>query len=462
MASYPLRPQRLCQLLLLLLWPLFISASIVTHLPGFHGPLPFHLETGYVGVDEVQFFYYFIESEGNPAEDPLLLWLTGGPGCSSFCALAFQNGPLKFRSVKYNGSLPTLVYHPFSWTKASNMIFLDSPVGTGFSFSNTPETYVDGDVTSSLRVHKFIRKWLIDHPKFLSNPLYVAGDSYAAKVVPFITHLISQGIESGPQPLLNLKGYMIGNPITGEVIDTNARVPYAHNMGIISDELYKSTTILCKGENHRKPTKAQCAKKLQVVNKYFDEINESHILEPKCPETSPKPKNLSGERRFLKDKYKMFNVPPIVPPPKCRSYTYYLSYIWANEDVVRDALHIQKGTVTEWIRCSFTLQYALDPSSSVKYQHKLTSGGYRALIYSGDHDLVVPHIGTQTWIRSLNYSIIDDWRSWFSAGQVAGYTRTYANNLTFATLKGAGHTGPEYKPRESLAMVKRWLSNQPL
>ncbi|KAH7689846.1 Peptidase S10 serine carboxypeptidase protein [Dioscorea alata] len=442
MASYPLRPQRLCQLLLLL-WPLFISASIVTHLPGFHGPLPFHLETGYVGVDEVQFFYYFIESEGKPAQDPLLLWLSGGPGCSSFYALVFQNGPLKFRSVKYNGSLPTLVYHPFSWTKLSNMIFLDSPVGAGFSFSDTPESYIDGDDTSSLRVHKFIRKWLIDHPKFLSNPLYVCGDSYGGKVVPFITHLISQGVESGVQPLLNLKGYLIGNPITGEVIDTNARLPYAHNMGIISDEIYKSTTPFCKGEDYANLTKALCAKKFQVVEKYFDEINMDHILQPKCPQASLKQKNLSGERRFLKDGHNMFTVPPDAPPLNCRSYGYYLSGIWANDDVVRDALHIQKGTVPEWILCNRNLQYAYDLPSNVKYQHKLTSRGYRALVYSGDHDLTVPHIGTQTWIRSLNYSIIDDWRSWFSDGQVAGYTRTYANNLTFATIKGAGHTGPE-------------------
>ncbi|KAH7689928.1 Peptidase S10 serine carboxypeptidase protein [Dioscorea alata] len=461
MPSYRLRPQRLCQLLLLL-WPLFISASIVTHLPGFHGPLPFHLETGYVGVDEVQFFYYFIESEGNPAHDPLLLWLTGGPGCSSFCALVFQNGPLKFRSVKYNGSLPTLVYHPFSWTKVSNMLFLDSPAGAGFSFSDTPETCINGDVTSSLRVHKFIRKWLIDHSKFLSNPLYVGGDSYAGKVVPFITHLISQGIESGPPPLLNLKGYLIGNPFTGEVIDKNARVPYAHNMGIISDEIYKSTTLFCEGEDYENPTKVLCAKKLQVVEKYFDEIDMYYILAPKCPQASLKPKNLNGERRFLKDGRKKFIVPSDVPPLKCKSYGYYLSSIWANDDVVRDALHIQKGTVPEWIRCNHNFQYAFDLPSNVKYQHNLTSRGYRALVYSGDHDLVVPHIGTQTWIRSLNYSIIDDWRSWFSGGQVAGYTRTYANNLTFATIKGAGHTVPEYKPKESLAMVKRWLSNQPL
>ncbi|KAH7689852.1 Peptidase S10 serine carboxypeptidase protein [Dioscorea alata] len=504
MASYPLCPQRLCQLLLLL-WPLFIYASIVTRLPGFHGPLPFHLETGYVGVDEVQFFYYFIESEGNPAQDPLLLWLRCGPGCSSFSALIFQNGPLKLRSVKYNGILPTLLYHPFSWTKLSNMLFLDSPVGARFSFSDTPETYIDGDVTSSLRVHKFIIKGfsylmlimffcLIDHPKFLSNPLYVCGDSYGGKVVPFITHLISQGIESGVQPLLNLKGYLIGNPITGEVIDTNARVPYAHNMGIISDEIYKERIMQTLPRLCVLSYEARTLQKASRTRVYFDEINMDHILEPKCPQASPKQKNLSAERRFFKDGHKMFTVPPDVPPLKCRSYGYYLSGIWANNDVVRDALRIQKGTVPEWIRCNHNLQYAYTTlkknyrgvASNVKYQHKLTrreipritqllfalnalketrasSLQFQAALFfffstfyqgfqirtGGDHDLVVPHIGTQTWIRSLNYSIIDDWRSLFFGGQVAGYP----NNLTFATIKGAGHTVPEYKPKESLAMV---------
>ncbi|KAJ0967698.1 hypothetical protein J5N97_024615 [Dioscorea zingiberensis] len=439
-----------------------LTASIVTHLPGFHGPLPFHLETGYVPVDnEVQLFYYFIKSEGDPVTDPLLLWLTGGPGCSAFSGLALEVGPVKFRSVEYNGSLPTLVYHPFALTKASNMIFLDSHVGSGFSFSSTPEGYVDGDVTSSLRTYKFLRKWFIDHPEFLSNPLYVAGDSYAGKVVPIITHLISEGIESGDQPLVNLKGYLMGNPFTGEKIDLNARVPYAHNMGIISDELYMSTTQYCEEEDYEHPTSDMCAKKLQVVKKFFDEINTAHILEPKCPRTSPKPKDLGGERRFLKDEHGELITPPLAPPLKCRAYAHYLAYFWANSDVVREALHIQKGTIPEWIRCNDE-QYAQDIPSNLKYQHRLTSRGYRALVFCGDHDLQVPHIGTQVWIRSLNFSIVDDWRSWSSRGKVAGYTRTYANNITFATLKGAGHTGPEYKPREGLAMVKRWLSYQPL
>uniref|UniRef100_A0A453L486 Uncharacterized protein n=1 Tax=Aegilops tauschii subsp. strangulata TaxID=200361 RepID=A0A453L486_AEGTS len=71
--------------LVLLLLPLSRPASVVTHLPGFHGRLPFRLETGYVGVDEetgAELFYYFVESERSPDTDPVILWMTGGPFCS--------------------------------------------------------------------------------------------------------------------------------------------------------------------------------------------------------------------------------------------------------------------------------------------------------------------------------------------------------------------------------------------
>ncbi|URD90649.1 serine carboxypeptidase-like [Musa troglodytarum] len=432
-----------------------LSVSTVTHLPGFRGPLPFHLETGYVEVDEVngaELFYYFIPSEGRPSEDPLLLWLNGGPRCSALSGLVFEVGPLKFVSAEYNGSLPNLVYHPYSWTKVANMIFVDSPVGSGFSFSRRYEGYNANDMSWSEHVYKFLIKWFIDHPQFLSNPLYISGDSYGGKIVPIVAYRISEGTKVGNKQL-NLKGYLIGNPVTGENFDENSQVPYAHGVGIISDGIFEMIQRSCKGQDHRNPTTVQCASCLETFENFCSEIYKNHILEPKCALASPKPKDMILDRRSLKERIDLLN-PPHVPDLRCRAYAYFLSYYWANNNVVRQALHIKKGTVEEWQRCNGDLPYASELKSTIKYHLNLTTRGFRALVYSGDHDLYIPFVGTKAWIKSLNFSLVDDWRSWHVEGQVAGYTMKYANNLTFATVKGGGHTAPEYRPKQCLAMIQ--------
>ncbi|KAK9931519.1 hypothetical protein M0R45_018793 [Rubus argutus] len=102
-----------------------ITTTIVTTLPGYSGELPFTLETGYVGVgdnEEAQLFYQFIESQRNPVQDPLVLWLGGGPGCAGLGGIFFQSGPLLFKYGDYNGSLPTIHDNPFAWTQGLNII----------------------------------------------------------------------------------------------------------------------------------------------------------------------------------------------------------------------------------------------------------------------------------------------------------------------------------------------------
>ncbi|KAG6493170.1 hypothetical protein ZIOFF_048147 [Zingiber officinale] len=456
-------------LIFLCLFSSVLSASVITHLPGFRGPLPFYLETGYVEVDKEnggELFYYFIQSESKPAEDPLFLWLTGGPRCSAFSGLVFEIGPLKFVTAEYNGSFPSLVYNPYSWTKVANVIFVDSPMGSGFSYSRKDEGYDANDTSWSEQTYKFLIQWLVEHPQFISNPLYIAGDSYAGKIVPMVAKKVVEGINEGKEPLLNLQGYLIGNPVTGGKVDKNSQLPYAHGMGIISDDLFEMTQRSCLGQDYRTPTNSQCVKYLDTYDHFYSEINQGHILEMACApdiEANHLHRRMLAtfDKRYSKQNLHFLRPPPL-PDLSCRTYAYVLSYYWANSKTVRKALAIKQGTIKEWVRCNFTLPYTHGFGSNIDYHLSLLQRGYRALVYSGDHDLVIPFLGTRQWIKSLNSSIVDNWRSWFVDGQVAGYTMAYSNNLTFATVKGAGHTAPEYKPKECQAMISRWIANVPL
>ncbi|KDP41600.1 hypothetical protein JCGZ_16007 [Jatropha curcas] len=446
-----------------------VSHSKVEFLPGFNGPLPFELETGYIGVGEsedVQLFYYFVRSQGNAEKDPLLLWLTGGPGCSALSGFIYEIGPLYFEVVEYNGSLPTLFLNPNSWTKVASIIFIDSPVGTGFSYPRTPLASVSGDFIQINQTEQFLRKWLNDHPEFLSNPVYVGGDSYSGIPLPGVVQKISIGNEEGRKPFINLKGYLLGNAGTDFSFDGNSQVPFAHGMGLISDELYESLKRTCGGEyTFISPSNAECLKHMQEFTNCTSGLDGAHILEPLCAFVSPKPIEISfRERRSLIDSNsrEFVDSDPFLPTIGCRTYGYLLSIYWANDNSVRKALHIREGTVGEWIRCNYGINYRREISSTIKHHLYLSNKGYRSLIYSGDHDMLVSFVGTQAWIRSLNFSIVDDWRPWHLEGQVAGYTRSYSNKMTYATIKGGGHTAPEYKPEECFAMFKRWTSQEPL
>ncbi|XP_034699224.1 serine carboxypeptidase-like 18 isoform X3 [Vitis riparia] len=377
--------------------------SVIKTLPGFSGELPFYLETGYVGVgenEEVQLFYYFVKSQRNPVFDPLMLWLSGGPGCSTLTAFFYENectfkqnvstfciGPLTFNIQEYEGGLPNLYLKENTWTKTLNIIFVDAPVGSGFSYSETQEGYIMEDLKYAAQTYEFLKKWLVDHPEFLKNELYVGGDSYSGIPVPMVVQEIYYG-----SPSLNLQGYVLGNPLTDTDNDMNSRIPFAHRLTLISDELYESAKTSCNGD--------------------------------------------------------------------------YVTVNASNEQCVADMEAISKGTKGHWVRCNITnLAFTKDVTSTVAYHQNLTNTGLRALIYSGDHDMSIPHIGTQEWINSLNLTLEDPWRTWYTDGQVAGYTETFTNDdfdLTFATVKGAGHVAIEYKPKECYAMIDRWFAHYPL
>lgn len=459
----------LCVMLLLVFPGVGESQSIVETLPGYSGSLPFKLETGYLGVgdlDEVQHFYYFIESERDPRTDPLIFWLAGGPGCSGFSALVFEIGPLSFNYSATKGNLPTLKINPHSWTKVASIIFIDSPVGTGFSYSTTEYGYQSSDTLSAHHAYTFLQKWLIQHPEYTGNQLYVGANSYSGIIAPILVQHILDGNDKNPGAPIKIKGYILGNPYTSYDNDINSRISYAHRTDLISDELNESAEEYCKGDYVQIDSgNTECLEVVKAISDCTRYLYMQHILEPTCTGLNQELDITRWDQRAFQEDINFLRLQSDPKKLWCRAENYYVASLWINNKASQDALNVREGTVTEWIRCRKDLSYTSDVQSSITYHKNLTSKPLRALIYSGDQDLIVPYIGTLKWIKTLGLAVDEEWRPWFKDGQVAGYASKYANNkysLTFTTIKGGGHTAPEYKPGESQTMINKWLSYYPL
>ncbi|OWM79152.1 hypothetical protein CDL15_Pgr003323 [Punica granatum] len=419
---------------ILLVWFLILdvvqSQSVVKTLPGFSGELPFKLETGYIGVGQsngVQLFYYFVESERSPRDDPLMIWLTGGPGCSGLAALLYEIGPLRFDYAKSSaGNKPTLALNPYSWTKVANIIFLDQFAGAGFSYSTTQEGYYNGDYKSIAEIYEFLRKWFRDvHPEFLPNPLYISGGSYTGLTIPVIIQHILDDNRAGQQPQLNLKGYVLGNPLADVTSDLNLRITFAHGHALISDQLYESLKKNCKGKYvNADPANVACALDLQVYDWCVGKLFDENILEPHCRSSeSHKPNTFQWARNNLGDGLEPINertATQLPAEPWCREHNYILSHIWANAKIVQEALYVREGKKTGWMKCNISSTYAYEIMNVMDYHQNFTRTGLQALIYSGDHDSVVPYVATEAWIERLNISLNSEWEPWFVDGQVAG------------------------------------------
>ncbi|KAK6122205.1 hypothetical protein DH2020_044051 [Rehmannia glutinosa] len=442
------------------------EGALVTKIPGFDGSFPSK--------------HY----SGNPSKDPIVLWLNGGPGCSSFDGFVYEHGPFNFEVGKSRGSLPTLHLNPYSWSKVSSIIYLDSPAGVGFSYSRNESDYKTGDLKTASDSHIFLLKWFELYPEFLSNPFFISGESYAGIYVPTLAYEVAQGIDAGVKPILNLKGYMVGNGVTDSVFDGNALVPFAHGMGLISDELFEAVNTECHG-NYYNPMGDNCEDKLARVDNELEGLNIYDILEPcyhgtpskiRLEDTKLPPsfRRLGETERPLPVRKRIFGRawplrapvrdgyvptwPQLMNSESVPCTDDEVANAWLNNETVRKAIHAA-NVAGKWELCTDRIHYNHDAGSMIKYHKNLTSRGYRALIYSGDHDMCVPFTGTEAWTRSVGYKTVDEWRPWMVTDQVAGYIQGYENNLTFLTVKGSGHTVPEYKPREALEFYSRWLED---
>jgi len=148
------------------------------------------------------------------ANQPVTIWLNGGPGSSSVFGNFLENGPLKITSSNSTGSIVYDVNNNIqgSWANNSTMIYVDQPIGTGFSYSD-PEEFLTNMDGAAAEFVTFMANLYEMYPQFKGKPLYMTGESYAGKYLPrYSNALLDSNAANATQ--FNLMGTLVGDPYT--------------------------------------------------------------------------------------------------------------------------------------------------------------------------------------------------------------------------------------------------------
>ncbi|KAH7368780.1 carboxypeptidase cpdS [Plectosphaerella cucumerina] len=174
--------------------------------------VPFDIGESYAGLlpisqaedEERQLFFWFFPSTNPHAGDEVVIWLNGGPGCSSLSGMLTENGPFLWQQ----GTLaPTP--NSYSWTNLTNVIWIEQPVGVGFS-QGTPN--ITNEVELAQQFTGFWRNFITTFD-LKGATTYITGESYAGFYVPYIADAF---IAADDDDYFKLGGVAINDPLIGD------------------------------------------------------------------------------------------------------------------------------------------------------------------------------------------------------------------------------------------------------
>ncbi|XP_059628296.1 serine carboxypeptidase-like 27 isoform X1 [Cornus florida] len=423
----------------------------ITKLPGQPSIAGFAQYSGYVTVNQQAgraLFYWLVESPTSRGADsrPLVLWLNGGPGCSSVAyGGAEEIGPFRIQS---DGK--TLYLNPYAWNKLANLLFLESPAGVGFSYTNTTsDLYTAGDQKTAEDSYIFLVNWFERFPQYKHRDFYIAGESYAGHYVPQLSQIIYHRNKGIKNPIINFKGFMVGNAVTDDYHDYIGTFEYWWTHGLVSDSTYRMLQIACDFGSSQHPS-SDCVKALTLAETEQGNIDPYSIFTRPCNNTSSLSRNLRGHYPWMSRAYD--------PCSERYSQEYF------NLPEVQKAFHANvTGIPYPWKTCSDIVgnYWADSPLSMLPIYRELIAAGLRIWVFSGDTDSVVPVTATRYSIDALKLPTITNWYPWYDNGKVGGWSQIY-KGLTLVTVTGAGHEVPLHRPRQAFILFRSFLNNKPM
>lgn len=424
-------------------------------------PVPF--KSGYIPIDtnslktaKDKTFYTFFPSRTNPSTDPLIIWFTGGPGCASDLSIVVENGPYNI-GLGSNGK-PTGFKREYAWNNNANLLYLDNPLGVGFSVLGSKST-----VTTEEQVAKDVEiflKRLLSLPDFKSlqgRDLYITGESYGGHYVPWVANHLRKLNNSW----FNLKGIAIGNGLV------TSKAEYANYKTFI--ELPENQKYVKLSQEERETVSRLtdlCLQQLESRNRRvplnFKNTCEEIVGIILAPTAAQRAKG-------IRLRFNIYNVrvPCIKGTQLCYDFTKQTQFF--NSQSVQQLLGVADenifyqncnsagsglGRVDTWI----------DSDGQVT---EILNSGIKVLVYSGDQDFICNWKGGEQWTHDISWKNGDQFRkaqykTRYTKGnkQVIGQSRKY-KNLEFLAVKGAGHVVPFDQPFTALSMINEFIG-QPL
>jgi cathepsin A (carboxypeptidase C) len=376
--------------------------------------------SGFLPIDtRGSLFFWLFESRQDAAHDPLIIWLTGGPGCSSEIALFSENGPFKV-----NPDNETLRINPYSWNNVANILYVDQPLGTGYSTA----TEVDQNETQiAADFYVFLQEFIDEFPQYKGRDFYITGESYGGHYIPAISANI---LRTGGLNL-NFKGIGIGNGLVSVYWQYPQYATFAYENGLVDEKTYNSLVngfMICDdliALNQSEAAMLACQLQVQRITGKPLKFNVYDIREP-CT-YPPLCYDLSGIDAFL---------------------------------MQRSVQQILNVTGRPWAECNTTVHVFLSMDFMTDLMEDLsyiTEKGLNVLIYHGDKDFICNWRGGETMSLNLAWGGNIEFKAQnYTAYGTYGEYRQF-ENLVFYRVFNAGHMVPMDQPEAAISMLSRMI-----
>ncbi|MCJ1418897.1 hypothetical protein MMC32_005248 [Xylographa parallela] len=404
--------------------------------------------SGYLTVGtNMNMWFWFFESRNSPSTAPLALWLNGGPGCSSMIGLFQENGPCHF----VNGaSTPSL--NPYSFNEYANMLYVDQPIGTGFSYGTDDAT---GTVSAAPYVWTLLQAFYTQFPTYESRQFGLFTESYGGHYGPEFSYYfqtqnaaIKAGTVKGDN--IDLIALGINNGWYDPIIQYKAYVDYSYN------NTYKPLITAAQHTSYTNTYTSKCLPLLKQCPSVTGENSACENADTTCYN------DIEGPLSEVAD-FDVYDIrEPSNDPYPPETYVTYLQSATVTKAIGA------KATYTECPSAPYNKFAATgdDSRSFLSTLSTVVDTGLTTLIWAGDADWICNWFGGLNSANAITYS----GQSAFAAAPLVSYTvggtqtGTFKSvgNLSFLRVFAAGHEVPYYQPATALQVFKQTMSQKPI